>query len=268
MGYWEPHSSSVDFCEPNYLTSNYVAEFHNSWSSLFFILVALIGYYNGNPMKEWRVSLLFLILTVIGVGSCALHGSLHWIWQSSDEVPMLWMCLALLFSLVNHQSKVGESTKMSEMIFLFFGFVLTTIYYTFQDTYTIFLATYTVLVTAIISRSIYLVFESKDPEIASIRRTIYGLSFFYYMVIGFVLWVYEMNNCPFLEPYYVRAHGFTFHILWHFGAGMGTYFQVTYFIILRLQALKKDFKLRWLMGGLLPVCQLVSPGEMKESHME
>ena len=29
VGYWEPHSSSVEFCEPNYILTPYVAEPHN-----------------------------------------------------------------------------------------------------------------------------------------------------------------------------------------------------------------------------------------------
>lgn len=259
LGFWEPHSASIDFCEPNYLSTHYVAEFHNAWSSLFFVLVAMIGYIYSNPMSELRVSLMFGMLAGIGIGSCALNSTLHWIWQSSDEVPMLWICLNLLFCLVNYKGKIGADTTKSTVAFVCLGVILTAVYYTYQNIYAYFIASYTLLVTVIISWSIYLVFESNIPEIYLVRRKIYGLSFFYYLVVGFSLWLFEMHNCPLLVPYFVQAHGMTFHVLWHLGAGMGTYMQISYFTILRLQSLKIDFKITWVLGGLLPLCQLVEP---------
>jgi dihydroceramidase len=86
--YWEPHTSSIDFCEENYLHSNYIVEIHNVWSSLLGIsLFGIIGLiYHPNLNHEKRNLLAYWILVLIGIGSAGLHGSLHWIFQSSDEV--------------------------------------------------------------------------------------------------------------------------------------------------------------------------------------
>eukprot|EP01035_Chromulina_nebulosa_P032764 gene32764-43792_t len=95
VGYWEPHSSSVEFCEPNYALTPYVAEPHNvshvicdvykAWSSIFIFVIAVNGLFYGNPLDEIRVSLMFIALALVGIGSTALHSTLHWFWQSSDE---------------------------------------------------------------------------------------------------------------------------------------------------------------------------------------
>jgi len=91
--YWEPHTSSIDFCEDNYLHSNYIVEIHNVWSSLMGIsLFGILGliYHSKNEIyKEKRSLLAYWILFLIGMGSAGLHGSLHWIFQSSDEVSDL-----------------------------------------------------------------------------------------------------------------------------------------------------------------------------------
>lgn len=71
--------------ETNYGQSNNVVEFHNTWSSLAGIsLFGVIGLWKGNPTKEIRYTLGYIVLLMIGVGSAGLHGTLHWIFQSSD----------------------------------------------------------------------------------------------------------------------------------------------------------------------------------------
>ena len=42
LGYWEK-TSSVNFCERDFEFNPYVAEFHNTWSSLIIILLPLWG---------------------------------------------------------------------------------------------------------------------------------------------------------------------------------------------------------------------------------
>lgn len=97
-GYWEPHTSSVDFCEPNYYLTNFIAEPHNVWSSLYLTLLGLIGLCYANPLGEWRVIAQYGALAVVGLGSAMLHSTLGAMWQSADEVPMLWQVKRLLKS--------------------------------------------------------------------------------------------------------------------------------------------------------------------------
>ena len=42
--------------------------------------IAIIGFTYGNPHNELKVSMMYLALGIIGLGSTALHSTLNWIW--------------------------------------------------------------------------------------------------------------------------------------------------------------------------------------------
>jgi dihydroceramidase len=89
-GFWgPPHTSSIDFCEENYAVTPFVAEFHNTWSSIPIAFVGLFGYLYANPTKEVRFSVMYLVFFVIGLGSVMLHATLMKFPQSFDEIPMV-----------------------------------------------------------------------------------------------------------------------------------------------------------------------------------
>lgn len=83
--------SSINFCEPDYLITAHVAEFHNAWSSLLLVYMGYIGYRFGDPLNQWKNKLMFLVLGTIGVGSTMLHSSLSSHGQALDELPMLFI---------------------------------------------------------------------------------------------------------------------------------------------------------------------------------
>lgn len=257
-GYWEPHTSSINFCEPDYHLLKFVAEFHNSWSSLFFTYVGLMGYLHGNPTKEFRVSLLFIILMIIGFGSTALHTSLHWLWQSTDEVPMLWMTLSLLYFLNTIRREPGSALdKRSALCFLLLGLFQTIIYYTNRNVYVYFLASFVSYVAVILGWSVQLLKDEHLDEIHHIKKVLFKGAFTYFILVGSAFWMLEVHFCQSLLPYYFKIFGFSFHVLWHLGAAMGCYFMITYLIAVRLQILKKNFQVQWL-HGFLPICRLLS----------
>lgn len=115
-GYWEPHTSSIDFCERNYGITKYVAEPQNVLSSLYGIsLIGLIGLWYGIPntgasstrsastIEVLRYKLMYVILILIGIGSAALHGTLHWIFQSADELPMIYLTISAVYILLEQK---------------------------------------------------------------------------------------------------------------------------------------------------------------------
>lgn len=210
---------------------------------------------------------MFIGLGIIGLGSVGLHGSLHWIYQSSDEVPMLWLSLVMLYSFWNINSK--DEVAGSSMAFTVFGIVQTYVYYRYQHIYAAFLVSFITCLAGIVFWGLYLVLESrwaslKDPRNVhyaqnyEIRLKIWGLSYIYYVLVGSSLWIFELNNCAALLPYFQSAYGLSFHVLWHLGAGMGTYMAIMNLIICRLQFLEKEFSVVWILG-LLPVLYLEPP---------
>jgi hypothetical protein len=83
--------------EKNYEHFYEVVEPHNFWSSIAGIsLFGLIGLWKGNSTKEWRYFLGYFILFLIGVGSAGLHGTMHWVFQSSDGKIVIVLQMMLL----------------------------------------------------------------------------------------------------------------------------------------------------------------------------
>lgn len=254
LGFWEPHSSSVDFCEPNYLHSVYVAETHNAWSSLYMVLLTSVGMLYSNPTNELRNTTMFLVLFFVGWGSVGLHGTLHWVFQSADEVPMLWMNLAFFFALNNIYTPIGESTTKMAAFLTLVGVVQTYVYYTFQQYYWIFIATYVAGVVVIVLHSAYLTFAHKNSIDFPVRWWLFSRAIFSYVIIAAVLWIVEMNFCSTFLPYFTAWQGLSFHILWHIGAGLGTYLEILFLVTLRCQALGGVVEVQW-----VPRCAPIVP---------
>ena len=257
-GYWEPHTSSVDFCEPNYLLTSYVAELHNTWSSLWLVLLGIVGSLFCNVSREWRNIAMFSVLSVVGVGSVALHGTLHWFWQSSDEVPMLWMNLAFLFSLLNMVTNWGNSTRISAILFIAIGVLQTYVYYMHRHLYWLFLLQYISGVVLIVAWSSNLVFSIRTEKDFPIRWWLFSRAMCSYVFIAAILWIYEMNHCDILLPYYHQYYGLSFHNLWHIGAGLGTYLECLLLSTCRAQSLGITVELKWISVMNIPIIPIIT----------
>mmetsp|Transcript_11412 Transcript_11412/g.18578 ORF Transcript_11412/g.18578 Transcript_11412/m.18578 type:complete len:383 (-) Transcript_11412:272-1420(-) len=188
--YWLPHTSSVDFCEPNYLLTSVAVEPWNAVSSLFISLFGIIGLLYSNPTRELRVSMLYLLLVVIGLGSFALHASLHWFAQSLDELPMLWFNVFVLYFLctlhtpMDLQSTTVDNSNTASLVassncdqraqnnakleiqvavvLTVFTVGITFVYYSLQSFYIVFVAGYIFTVSSVFAWTVALVSFSPD----------------------------------------------------------------------------------------------------------
>lgn len=92
-------SSSINFCEEDFVDSRIVAEPANAMSSLTtycpLALVGLFGppstlYSDRTKGSNQRFSLAYISILAIGLGSVWLHSALTASAQGGDELPMLW----------------------------------------------------------------------------------------------------------------------------------------------------------------------------------
>ncbi len=92
-GFWGEVTSSVDWCERNYVVTPYIAEFWNTISNILIFLGGVYGLYRARKSKlETRFYVLFFLIAVIGLGSALFHGTLQHNAQQLDETPML-LCI-------------------------------------------------------------------------------------------------------------------------------------------------------------------------------
>mmetsp|Transcript_7813 Transcript_7813/g.17046 ORF Transcript_7813/g.17046 Transcript_7813/m.17046 type:complete len:311 (+) Transcript_7813:71-1003(+) len=109
VGYWGSPDAEFNWCEPDYLLSDYVAEPVNTVSNLALMVPPLIFLYaHQNPKAKAKksddagprlavsseVEMVCYVQAVIGMGSVLFHGSLRYSMQLCDEIPMLWYALA------------------------------------------------------------------------------------------------------------------------------------------------------------------------------
>jgi len=257
-GYWEPHTSSVDFCEPNYVVSPYIAEFHNVWSSLIITYFGIFGLLYSNPTNEKSVGAMYFALAIIGLGSVGLHMTLHWLLQSSDEVPMLWQILSFL-QLLWICKQDNHTVNKTYIGFAFFtlAFVQTVLYYTFQQIYAVFIGSMIVYVALLIFWTHSFIHIEEDEIRRKVQVNLHFWAFMYFVAYGFVVWLIDMNLCDYLLPYYLNTTGFTLHVFWHMFAGLGSYYLCVLLTLLRVKQQNYIPVIQW-YAYVLPYCEIDS----------
>lgn len=80
-------SGKIDWCEPNYVYSNYIVEFWNTLSNIMFLI---FGYYGIKYCRNNRLDIsfykLFVTYIFIGISSAYFHGTLSLLGQILDEI--------------------------------------------------------------------------------------------------------------------------------------------------------------------------------------
>jgi len=258
-GYWEPHTSSVDFCEPNYLLTRYIAEPHNAWSSLVITFYGIFGLLYNNPTNEWSIAAMHLALAVTGLGSVGLHSTINWILQSSDEVPMLWLVLSFLHILWITQYKHDPTTSQRiSLLVSCITVIQTIIYYAFQQIYVVFITSFILYCAIVLFTTAYVIHYEPNKEIKRIEHQLALWSFVICGSIGTVLWILDMQYCAVLMPYYMffsQQTGFTFHVFWHIFIGLDGYTVSVLLTYIHLNKLGLRPSVKWFVNAI-PYCVL------------
>ena len=105
VGFWGNPTATIDFCEPNYEHSKYVAEFWNTLSSIPIFLVGAMGVWLCHVQALGPEQMLcYAMVAVVGLGSAAFHATLLREGQILDECPMLWVVQVLIYTAYHHRS--------------------------------------------------------------------------------------------------------------------------------------------------------------------
>lgn len=253
-GFWGPPTSTIDWCEENYVVSRYVAEMVNTVTNAAFI--ALAGYALVNVLRhkhELRFLLVSLGFIIVGCGSWMFHMSLLYKYQLLDELPMIYATCVPYWVVYSHGKSRSESIKVALQI-SGAALILTAVYVRIRDP-TIHQVAYGLLNAVVLYKSMKLQKEYVvDDEAKKVFRKLLvrGLT---HIAIGYLCWNIDINFCDLWRgarrvigmPYGFILEG---HGWWHLGTGIGVYHYIVYLEYLRLFILKKEthYDFKWTCG--------------------
>jgi len=248
VGYWGHPTSTMDWCEENYISSYYLAEFWNSISNIIFLVLPLTCLYYSKNKLEIRYHLDLSFLAAIGIGSFAFHSTLLYHSQLLDELPMIYGTCTMLYCVIEVESKENKLNIYTASICTFVSLFITWVYIYGKDPM-IFLICYSILATLLLALHIQKCIKHNGD------RSLLAWGTASYM-LGFTFWMIDNEMCSHMRttrdalPDFLRPFA-QFHALWHFFAGIGTYLSISFSINLRIRCLGYEPSKR-LVCGILP----------------
>ena len=245
--------ASVDWCEPNYLWSPWIAEFWNTLSSAPMVVVGLIALWRLHRAK-WDVELRFVFcfigLSLVGIGSMTFHGTLLHTAQALDELPMVYCSLVMTYCvLIRTHSTIQDKRTLKRWQFVLstYGLAFTLGYFSSSDYFQLFIVSFAAVSTYLVLQGWRVVF--RFSESAVLRRLYLVAALSFVSGVG-VFWIPE-RALPCDHP----LQALHLHAWWHVLAMTGTYlgFLVVLFDRLNVRAMQPHLQM-----GAVP---WVSPGK-------
>ena len=279
VGYWGKPTSTIDWCEKNYVTSYYLAEFWNTITNLGMIIPPVYGIIDSLRQGfELRYTLCYALLLLTGIGSWMFHMTLLFEMQLLDELPMVWGGSFMLYSLYRSRNSFVDGGRIVGVILLCYAIVVTVAYLVNKNP-VFHEVMYGILISAIVLLAIkyHCLYYKKEANM------FYKISFFggmFLYAFGFTLWNIDNNFCngithlretklgsnellTYLSPL-TQLHGW-----WHLMAGYATYLHILNCIQHRLHYLGIEYSLemRW-VGAAIRVNQSQKSKLVKAEHYQ
>lgn len=224
-GFWEPHTSSIDFCEANYVYTPYVAEMFNTVSALFMVVAGVFGWLV-TPRRFIslpRFQLCWALFVAIGIGSAAFHATLRRPAQAMDEVPMVLGNLVLIYCQWS-ASQLADARRATLAASLLLAGMLQLVLYFVFELYAVFLSMYIGGLVVLLWKCHEVCYDAPGNNAAAanapLLKWLMKLAFGTYGAGGAV-WILDNVACSQLGMGHL-------HILWHATATAGT----AYYILL------------------------------------
>jgi dihydroceramidase len=279
-GYWSPVTSTLDWCEENYVVTSYAAEIINTLSNLLFMYLANKGIRNCLKHGHDTVFLVaFIGYVLVGTGSFLFHATLKYPWQLVDELSMIYTTCLMCFATFSYGKSPRYSTSLAIGLVSLALFV--TLYYHHIQDPAFHQNVYALLTATVLFRAMYMMEVAIRPRFKSEERKALnprpdrtedavrrredqrdeeillmmwkmiasGLSIF---LGGFLLWHLDNEHCTKLQKwrheigmpwgFVLEGHGW-----WHLMTGTGAYFYIVWGIWLRhcLNYRHDEYELYW-----------------------
>ncbi|QEU61200.1 Ydc1/Ypc1 [Kluyveromyces lactis] len=261
-GFWGAPTSTIDWCEENYVISPYIAEWSNTLTNSGFILLALYLLYSSWKNKlETRFKLVCAGFGLVGIGSWLFHMTLQYKYQLLDELPMVYATCIPAWSIFCEEidvatSRIRSPTRRKQWtvgLTIFMGAnLLTAIYLIFKNP-TIHQAGYALINAIVIWFAFKLTTQFVNDPVAKRNlqnAMLLGITIF---LAGYFVWQLDVHFCQFwitIRRSYLRLplgvllelHGW-----WHLLTGLGVYFYIVYLEYLRIyiHGKRDEYEMIW-----------------------
>ncbi|KYQ94181.1 alkaline dihydroceramidase [Tieghemostelium lacteum] len=268
MYYWGIPDSPLNWCELDYKVSPFICEFYNTISSFVLSMFGVYGLYllfNSSFTDKSlshhikivsqlgiraKVTLSYLSLAIIGIGSAFYHATLLYKYQLFDEFPMIITISLFVYcklTLDQVQDTDSSQYKIFRKIlpYLLTGYVVTVaaIITVIRDIPTILQASFGFLVLVCVTlssqyaRSIKMDLRNSNPK----KLLAYCVGS---MLVAYLCWLVERKLCS--DGYVIP--GVQLHAIWHVLTGAAAYLWVQYYICINLEKHNYKTKLIYSMG--------------------
>ncbi|TMW57008.1 hypothetical protein Poli38472_002933 [Pythium oligandrum] len=242
-GFWGQPTATVDWCEPNYQHSFYIAEFWNTVSNLLFVILGLYGLVRSMKQGfEWRFHTLFLSVIITGFGSAMFHGTLQQMHQQFDETPMIWGILVWIYIVFENEYKklgIPNAVVVAALTIFGGGFALLHSIYHFTLVFQLFFG---ILAWLCLFRLCGHYAQVKDPRAKAVAR-----SFLRNTLLGFGFWMLDYHYCSQLKLLPFNPQG---HAWWHILVGIGSYHGPVFMQYVRMEQQQKKAEIVDVMYGI------------------
>lgn len=185
--YWGVPDTSIVFCEDKYVKSQYISEFYNTISGLFYIFVSL-------PFLNTNINDLAYINIFLGIGTITLHMTQRYYGQIMDEMAMITLGYFIL-------NKLNNRYKKKIIIVLLF------LYLQNHKNFTIFFSIFFSIILLII-------YESRNVK--KVKSKFYRNLFIFCMFLGLIFWTADQKMCYLVKNYQL-------HFFWHLTTSIAIY---------------------------------------------
>lgn len=260
LGYWGDVTSTIDWCEENYVVSSFVAEFVNTTTNSIFILLASFAIFHAYKHQlEPRFLFTAFGFLLVGCGSWLFHMTLKYHFQLMDELPMIYATCVPFWSVFSEFRSFKDSVMIG--IGTFMGANFLTIVYLYVKDPTLHQTAYGVLNFFIILKSFRLTQMYVKDKAAKKNLFVTMMSGVGLFLFGYFLWNLDIHLCSkirLIRRYIGMPYGFILegHGWWHIFTGLGVYYYLVYEEYLRcfLTGTEKFYDFQWTFGLPIVVC--------------
>lgn len=214
VGYWGNRTAAVDWCEPNYTWSFYIAEFFNTVSSLPAAFFALYGLFLTFKYGYGdRFVVMNLMLGLVGVGSAAFHGTLLYTGQILDELPMVYAVLSCLYVILEMESGTKPIRPYLAPLLTSYAAIFTLVYLYLPSFFIFFVLSF---IGAILFLSYQASLIYRKPTTLARQKIFILVALGSYIGGWLFFWIPEVVFCD-------RIQALNFHSWWHVTSTFGAF---------------------------------------------